>query len=139
MKRPERVAFWLSLARRDLLKARRLAEDPILTDGVCFHAEQAAEKAVKGWLCHVGVQRIRKIHDMVLLVAVAPAGAESPFDERVLSVLSGYAIGPRYSEKPPPVERARQALAWAEGIVEKVAALVEPPLPDRDDAGRLGS
>ena len=45
------VKNWLTIARRDLDSAERLAAgtDPYL-DTAIYHCQQAAEKALKGWL-----------------------------------------------------------------------------------------
>ncbi len=44
------AAEWLAHADRDLLMAERGLEPPPIADLVCYHAEQAAEKAVKAHL-----------------------------------------------------------------------------------------
>jgi HEPN domain-containing protein len=47
----ELVREWLSIAQRDLVAARRLVtgNEP-LWDTAVYHCQQAAEKAVKGYL-----------------------------------------------------------------------------------------
>lgn len=63
------VQAWLIKAQRDLVSAQRLAEgdDPLL-DIAAYHCQQAAEKAVKGFLVFRDV-RVRKTHDLEELVA----------------------------------------------------------------------
>ncbi len=44
----DHAGAWLAKARSDLLCIRNnLASDDVPTDAVCFHAQQAAEKALK--------------------------------------------------------------------------------------------
>ncbi len=67
------VRSWLIKAQRDLASAQRLAagEDPLL-DTAAYHCQQAAEKAVKGFLVFRDV-RVRKTHDLEELVAETTA------------------------------------------------------------------
>lgn len=48
------VQAWLLKAQRDLASAKRLADgDAPLLDTAIYHCQQAAEKAIKGFLvCH---------------------------------------------------------------------------------------
>jgi HEPN domain-containing protein len=64
----ELVKNWLDKAHIDLESAKRLASgpDPIF-DTAVYHCQQAAEKAIKGWLVQ-NDQRFEKIHDLRVLV-----------------------------------------------------------------------
>ena len=67
------VQAWLIKAQRDLVSAQRLAvgDDPLL-DTAAYHCQQAAEKAIKGFLVYSDV-RVRKTHDLEELVAETTA------------------------------------------------------------------
>lgn len=67
--REELVRSWLIKAHRDLLSAHELAsaQTPLL-DTAAYHCQQAAEKAVKGFLLYHDV-RFEKSHDIVLLIS----------------------------------------------------------------------
>lgn len=66
--REELVRSWLIKAHRDLLSAHELASAKMpLLDTAAYHCQQAAEKAVKGYLLFHDV-RFEKSHDIVLLV-----------------------------------------------------------------------
>jgi HEPN domain-containing protein len=67
----ELVQAWLVKAQTDLIAARRLAvgNDP-LWDAAVYHCQQAAEKAVKGYLVFSD-RRFKKIHDVEDLVVMA--------------------------------------------------------------------
>ncbi len=62
------VQSWLFKAQHDLLSAERLAEgeDPLL-DTAVYHCQQAAEKALKGFLVYHDC-RFQKTHDLALLL-----------------------------------------------------------------------
>ncbi len=67
----ELVRSWLIKSRRDLLSAHELAAAKTqLLDTAAYHCQQAAEKAVKGFLVFHDV-RFEKSHDIVLLVTQA--------------------------------------------------------------------
>jgi len=67
------VARWLAKAQRDLASAQRLADKSApLLDTAVYHCQQAAEKALKGFLVFYDV-RVPKTHDLVELLAAAAA------------------------------------------------------------------
>jgi HEPN domain-containing protein len=62
------VQSWLFKAKRDLASAQRLADtNAPLLDTAIYHCQQAAEKAVKGFLVYHDV-RFQKTHDLALLI-----------------------------------------------------------------------
>ena len=62
------VRGWLIKAQRDLATARKLAGDPSpLLDTAIYHCQQAAEKAVKGFLAFHD-QPVVKTHDVRFLI-----------------------------------------------------------------------
>ena len=66
------AAAWLRFASDDLAAARLLlAEDELPPRLSCFHAQQAAEKAIKAHLVHAGIA-FRWTHDLVVLAALLP-------------------------------------------------------------------
>jgi HEPN domain-containing protein len=67
----ELVRSWLIKSHRDLLSAHELAsaETPLL-DTAAYHCQQAAEKAIKGYLLYHDI-RFEKSHDIVLLISQA--------------------------------------------------------------------
>ncbi len=114
---------WLEKADHDLITARQtllLPDGP--TDTVCFHAQQASEKALKALLTFHRVS-FPKVHDLVLLLdmAVTHLTDLEPFRER-LAEISNYAVEVRYPDDwfEPSREEAIQSLAVAEEIVARV-------------------
>ena len=67
----ELVQNWLIKAQHDLAAARKLAADPDpYLDVAVYHCQQAAEKAVKGFLAFHD-QPFERTHDVEVLVALA--------------------------------------------------------------------
>ncbi len=67
----------IELARRDLRAAEILRDQPEVGDGIVgFHAQQAAEKALKAWLTILGID-FPRTHDLSLLIQkLSGAGVE---------------------------------------------------------------
>jgi HEPN domain-containing protein len=99
--RPEHVAetrHWLTLAREDLQVAGLLLTETRYLGPILFPCQQAAEKALKGFLIWHD-RPFRRTHDLVELVnqcaVVAPEFAvlRAPAD-----ILTPYAVDARYPE-----------------------------------------
>ena len=119
---------WLVRAERDLLLAdRALNEIPVLADGAVFLAQQAAEKAFKGFLAAHG-RPIQKTHDLTQLVpdcvAIEPGFAQF---QAIAPQLSAYVTQFRYPGGPlePPEAEARRAVEDARDIVDFVRQCVD--------------
>lgn len=102
------VRAWLVKANRDLLSARELSEgDMPLLDTAAYHCQQAAEKAVKGYLLYNDV-RFEKSHDIELLVSQAshvdPGFAECFEAARLLTPLAVEYRYPGDFVEPEPQE-----------------------------------
>lgn len=102
------VRGWLEKARRDFLTAQNeLNSAEPFTDIVCFHAQQAAEKYLKGYLIwqEIDFPRTHVLEDLVLL-----AGQKDPdflgFKDEV-ATLTPYAVEARYPELRNPCWRMR--------------------------------
>src|SRR5438876_5786497 len=76
---PDDPHEWLNRARSSLAKAREGAAFPeIYLEDLCFDAQQAAEKAIKAVLLHLG-ERFPYAHDLALLLTrVEQAGRAVP-------------------------------------------------------------
>jgi len=114
---PESAAEWLRYASTDLRAAQALRVLAGQEWTVCFHAQQAAEKALKGYLAYLAVDDIPRTHDLGVLaeLAVQHGGVAPPADAARL--LSAYAVGPRYPGPPSPTaEDASEAIASAERV-----------------------
>lgn len=115
---------WIAKAERDLEAAKRMivCMDPLLDTG-SYHCQQAAEKALKGWLTFRSVS-VTKTHDLVHLVREC-VKLEAGFEEllEMADFLSPFAVDFRYPGDmfEPPLEEAQTALIAAEKIVLTIA------------------
>jgi HEPN domain-containing protein len=89
---------WIEKAEGDfamVLRESRARKNPSF-DGICFHAQQCAEKYLKARLCEAGIE-FAKVHDLVALlnhaVAVEPGWERLRED---LAYLSDFAVAYRY-------------------------------------------
>lgn len=88
---------WLEFATSDLRMARIAGGDSsILPEQACFHAQQAAEKAVKAVLRSREAEFPLTHHLELLLHLAEDAGIRIPEEIRVSGVLTPYAVETRY-------------------------------------------
>ncbi len=86
----------LALARRDLRAAEILRDQPEVGDGIVgFHAQQAAEKALKAWLTILGVD-FPRTHDLSLLIHKLDGGGVEVASLWELLNLNPFAVQLRY-------------------------------------------
>jgi HEPN domain-containing protein len=114
------AATWLRYAEEDLTAAQGMVEGRGWAPRIaCFHAQQAAEKALKAVL--VG-QRIPLQHtqNLALLRDLVPESLRTSRIESNLRRLSGWAIVARHPGTEPDATRsdAEEALGTARAIVE---------------------
>jgi HEPN domain-containing protein len=89
---------WLAFAREDLRMAElALAED--IFNQACFHAQQCAEKAIKGYLEHQG-QSPPRTHRMADLLPSLPDGLMGERED-ALRLLDRFYIPTRYPDAFP--------------------------------------
>ncbi len=103
---------WIDKAEGDYLMARREmgANRSPNYDGICFHAQQAAEKYFKARL-HAAAIPFGKIHDLsVLLDLVLPVEPEWELLRPAAETLTDYAVRFRYPGASATRLQARQAL-----------------------------
>ena len=116
---------WLRIARKDRNSARKLAEgDNPIFETALFHCQQAAEKAIKGYLLYHD-RRFEKTHDIRPLVAQAHAVDDSFGELRSdAALLTPYAQTFRYPEDAthPTHELFEKALAAADRVYRFVLA-----------------
>ena len=123
------VQAWLLKAAHDLQAANSLSSgenDPL--DAAIYHCQQAAEKAVKAYLCHAGVT-IEKTHDVERLIKLA-AKHRPEFNQRLddAEIVTPYAIRFRYPMEgvpgEPPRSEFEEALAAARRIYDFVLSVL---------------
>jgi HEPN domain-containing protein len=120
--------FWLEKMDHDLIAIRMLLKaDDAPTDVVCFHAQQAVEKALKAILAAHSIVPDRT-HDLVaLLDDVIPLGVGLESESPSIAPLNEYAVGVRYPfhMAEPSIEDTKRAAMTAERVCSLVRAYVE--------------
>lgn len=119
----EEVRAWFIKVSDDLRGAEiDLAATPPLLVDVVFHAQQAAEKAMKGFLT-AHSRPFRKTHDLTAL-AEACTGIDPSLEEIVgrARYLTPYAWKFRYPGQvdPPALDAARDAFALARAVYKAI-------------------
>jgi len=120
---------WLRKAHHDLKNAHIVSRDPEgPLDTAIYHCQQAAEKALKGWLTCKGIP-FEKTHDLTQLVRQA-ATINPDFNHfsEAVQYLTPYASIFRYpglaDEPMPSREEFDEAIRYAQAICEFVTQLL---------------
>ncbi|MBM4457400.1 MAG: HEPN domain-containing protein [Chloroflexi bacterium] len=132
---PGSPADWLRHAYSDLALASTTPLPQILLEQLCFHAQQAAEKALKAILVAYNVS-VPRTHNLRTLFDLLPADVPVPPDIQEAAGLSDYAVASRYPgiSEPVEAEEYREAVDLAEVVVywaERVISLrsLDPSYP----------
>jgi len=118
-RRGDDPAEWLRRAKSNLLRAKediRLSE--VAKEDLCFDAQQAAEKAIKAVLIHLGI-RFPYIHDLgALLALIEERGKVLPPQIKQAARLTRFAVETRYPSLDELVtqEEYERAVAIAETV-----------------------
>jgi len=120
--RRDLVVGWMAKAESDLRAlGASLSADAL--DAACFHAQQAAEKALKAYLIHAGVEFpfTHNLSKLAALVANADPSLAQLVD--VVLPLTPYAVELRYdADFWPDRETADDARGRAERVVREIGA-----------------
>ncbi len=123
------VTSWLTKAQHDLTSARVLAaNDPPLLDTAIYHCQQAAEKAVKGYLVYCD-QEFERVHDIEVLIRLATSCVEGFTDWIDIGIeLTPYARIYRYPgyATEPSQDQFDRAVTAADGLYRFVVSLLPP-------------
>jgi HEPN domain-containing protein len=121
MKLNDVVQKWFTFAANDLRAARHLFGDlyPKLLEIACYHAHQAAEKALKGFLVLQDIDP-PKIHDVKRLCEMA-IEKDATF-QTILVIcerITPYGVATRYPDEIEVDEAITQAtIAWGQSIYD---------------------
>ena len=117
---------WLRHAWSNLELARVGRKSRILLEDLCFHAQQAAEKALKAVLVFRSVP-FPKTHNIGTLLDLLPDDLSLPAEVKEAPSLTDYAVLTRYPGDLEPVTEeeylesvriAEAVVQWAEKIVK---------------------
>ena len=113
------MAGWIEKAENDLDNAVHTAArgEDCPTDTVCFHAQQCAEKYLKGLLVHLGLD-FPRTHDLEVLIALAPEDLDLALSAEQQRTLTAYATITRYpgDYEPIPLPEAKRAILLARRV-----------------------
>jgi HEPN domain-containing protein len=125
---PARLAearAWLTKAANDLRAGNHdLTSIPPLTDDIVFHAQQAAEKAMKAFLSWHD-QPFRKTHDLAEIGRLCTAidvSLEALLKRAADLTVFAWAFRYPGDAESPTLEEARGVLALAQEVFEAVSA-----------------
>jgi len=130
------AANWFEFARTDLHVAE-LALDAGLFNQVCFHAHQAVEKLLKGFILSRG-KRVPRTHSLLDLGRLAQ---ELGFPQELrgkIRILDGYYLPTRYPDAIPNLshlpqrEEAEEALSLAKRVWNWLTTNI--PLRSKEEA-----
>jgi HEPN domain-containing protein len=124
------VRAWLTKAEGDLRNIDLVLPcDDAPLDTVCFHAQQAAEKYLKGLLTFYEIP-FAKTHDLPELVLLLPATSSVPTAVDDLSDLADAAVASRYPDVEPLYDRA-----CTEALVDKARTVKAAVVRELAQAG----
>lgn len=117
MSDPKDPLAWVDKAEEDYemaISALRKKKPSVYS--ACFHAQQCAEKYMKGMLVARDID-FPKTHDLIALNNLCErAGIYLGIDYKLLNDVSDHAVRARYPGSEPSIEEARDALATAKTV-----------------------
>ena len=109
---------WIARAKGDLALARAPLPEGGFYEDLCFHAHQAAEKAVKSVYLRFA-WAFRYVHDLEeLMTGLRQHGLVVPAEVEEAVVLTNYAFEARYPGLGEAVALAERVVQWAEPFLE---------------------
>ncbi|PWB50033.1 MAG: DNA-binding protein [Candidatus Methanoperedenaceae archaeon] len=87
------ILQWINIAQRDLTAAEQgLKNDLVMTEIVCFHCQQAAEKYLKAFLVKHQIE-FQKTHNIMTLINLC-SKVDGSFKEKLShsDILTDYAV-----------------------------------------------
>ena len=117
---------WLRYAESDLEIARTTQSSRILLEGLCFHAQQAVEKALKAVLVAYAVP-FPRTHNITTLLDLFPQNIVISSEVEAAASLTDYAVLTRYPSNLEPVtdEEYHEAVQLAETAVDWAKTLIQ--------------
>jgi HEPN domain-containing protein len=124
---PGSASDWLRHAESDLELSRMERPPKVLLEDLCFHTQQAAEKALKAVLVSHEIP-FPKTHNIRTLLDLLPLDVTPPSDVRNAASLTDYAVVSRYPGDLEPVTEAehQEAIHLAESVVHWAENLITP-------------
>ncbi|MDR2588107.1 MAG: HEPN domain-containing protein [Spirochaetales bacterium] len=124
---------WIKRAKSSLAISKIKSGEDIFYEDLCFQAQQAVEKAVKGLLIFCNVEP-EKTHNLVSLIKELSKFMNIPEDVDEAAILNGYAVQTRYPGDYSPVEEeeynnailtAEKCVKWIEKKIKELLKRAE--------------
>jgi len=99
-------------------------------EALCFHAQQAAEKALKAVLVAYGIP-VPKTHNLRTLLDLLPPDLTPPLEVQQAVGLTDYAVASRYPGTSETIEEEdrQEAISLAEGVVAWADQVIKSAAP----------
>lgn len=123
---PGSPADWLRYAYSDLELARVKRPPKVLFEGLCFHAQQAVEKALKAVLIAKGVPPT-KTHNIRTLLDLLPPDVVPPEEVEDAAGLTDYAVISRYPGDFESIDEKeyKETVQLAETVVFRAERIIQ--------------
>ena len=126
-------AAWLRYARGDLALAQVSLPEDSFYELLCFHAQQAVEKALKAVLIINNIS-YPKTHNIRTLLDLLPKEIVLPTDVDAATSLTDYAVSGRYPDEVEEVneEEYQEAVRLAQAVVQWAESILAPDTESED-------
>ena len=116
---------WITFAKSDLKLAKAGRVGGVLLSSLCFHAQQAAEKAIKAVLV-LKRKEFPPTHNIKVLIDLLPGSVGFPEKLQQASLLAMYAVNTRYPGDLYHISQKdyAEALSLAGAVVRWAAAQI---------------
>ena len=117
---------WLLHARSDLAIAKISPPEDVMLEGLCFHAQQTAEKALKALLVSKNLD-FPRTHNIGTLLDLLHDVVSVPNEVDDAASLTDYAVMTRYpgDTEPVDIEEYKQAVHLAHTVLAWVQQLLQ--------------
>jgi HEPN domain-containing protein len=121
------VERWLRFADSDLCLAKIQLSGDVMIEALCFHAQQAVEKAIKAVLVHFDIP-VPRTHVIELIIDKAEQKVDVPKFVREAANLTPYASVTRYPGNYEPrtdadlldaIQKAEKVVIWAKEVCDE--------------------
>jgi HEPN domain-containing protein len=125
--------IWLDRAKSSLVISQTKIDENVFYEDLCFQAQQAVEKALKGLLIFHNVEP-EKTHNLVSLIKELSKYTELPEEINEAIILNDYAVQTRYPGDYTPVDEeeynnavmvAEKCVNWVDKEINKLIKKLE--------------
>ena len=134
--------IWLDRAKSNLKISKTKRDEDIFYEDLCFQAQQAVEKALKGLLIFYNVEP-GKTHNLVTLLKELSKYTDVPEEVNETAILNNYAVQTRYPGDYTPINEdeyntaviiTEKCVKWVEKkikvLLKKIENEIDKPHPD---------